>query len=159
MSPPFLPLYVADYLSATTHLNAAESGAYLHLLMHYWQKGSLPQEDKFLARIAKVRLCEWKRIADTITELFRKDAQSLSSADRALGVGRVRENIPASVRNEIFERDAGACVYCGVSSVALHLDHIMPFSRGGSSRPENLVLACVPCNLSKGAKTPGEWLS
>jgi uncharacterized protein YdaU (DUF1376 family) len=68
-----MPLYVADYLSATTHLNAAESGAYLHLLMHYWQKGSLPKEDRFLARIARMTDRQWSASKPVLQEFFTAD--------------------------------------------------------------------------------------
>jgi uncharacterized protein YdaU (DUF1376 family) len=59
MSRPFMPLYVADYLSATEHLDAAQTGAYLHLIMHYWQKKCLPSDDRLLARIAKMTPRQW----------------------------------------------------------------------------------------------------
>ena len=53
----------------------------------------------------------------------------------------------------IFERDNFRCIYCGKSSiedgVKLHLDHIFPKSRGGSSQAKNLVTACQLCNLMK----------
>jgi uncharacterized protein YdaU (DUF1376 family) len=42
MSQPWMPLYVGDYIADTAHLSCAESGAYLHLIMHYWRAGSLP---------------------------------------------------------------------------------------------------------------------
>lgn len=65
-----MPLYIADYLRDTTHLGALESGAYLHLIMHYWQHGSLPDNEKQLAQIAKLTAREWKRSRDTLKAFF-----------------------------------------------------------------------------------------
>lgn len=65
-----MPLYVADYLADTSHLNCAESGAYLHLIMHYWQKGGLPIEDKRLASIARATPEQWSDMRDTIADFF-----------------------------------------------------------------------------------------
>jgi len=71
MSRPWMPLYIADYLKDTTHLGALESGAYLHLIMHYWQHGSLPANEKQLAQIAKLTAREWKRSRDTLKSFFQ----------------------------------------------------------------------------------------
>lgn len=71
MSPPWMPLYVGDYLADTAHLRAAESGAYLHLIMHYWRNGGLPSEDDALARIAKMTNAEWKRARPVLIQLFQ----------------------------------------------------------------------------------------
>lgn len=67
---PWMPLYVADYLADTTHLSAAEHGAYLLLIMHYWQAGGLPGGDRKLARIARMSDKEWKEARETIAEFF-----------------------------------------------------------------------------------------
>jgi len=67
---PWMPLYVADYLADTMHLSAAESGAYLHLIMHYWANDGLPSDDKKLARIARLDPDEWAASRDTIREFF-----------------------------------------------------------------------------------------
>lgn len=67
---PWMPLYVADYLADTTHLSAAEHGAYLLLIMHYWQSGGLPKEDRKLARIARMSDREWKDARETVAEFF-----------------------------------------------------------------------------------------
>lgn len=60
-------------------------------------------------------------------------------------------------RSLVSQRDGDVCRYCGVSDTPLTLDHVIPRSRGGSDSPMNLVLACRPCNSSKGARTPAEW--
>jgi uncharacterized protein YdaU (DUF1376 family) len=71
MSRPWMPLYIDDYLGDTAHLRAAESGAYLHLIMHYWKHGLLPQEDSQLATIAKMSRREWARARVLIQPLFQ----------------------------------------------------------------------------------------
>jgi uncharacterized protein YdaU (DUF1376 family) len=65
-----MPLYVADYLADTAHLDATASGAYLHLIMHYWQNGGLPDDDRQLARIAKVSSHNWKKLCPVIRKFF-----------------------------------------------------------------------------------------
>ena len=68
---PYMPLYVADYLADTAHLTALENGAYLMLIMNYWQRGKeLPAGDKQLARIARVTDTEWAEIKPAISEFF-----------------------------------------------------------------------------------------
>ena len=71
MSRPWMPLYIADYLADTAHLGALESGAYLHLIMHYWQTGSLPPNDKALARIARMTEAEWADARDVLADFFQ----------------------------------------------------------------------------------------
>ena len=57
--------------------------------------------------------------------------------------------IPTSVKREVWKRDGGKCAQCG-SVKNLHFDHIIPWSRGGSStRVENVQLLCAAHNLSK----------
>lgn len=57
--------------------------------------------------------------------------------------------IPTSVKVEVWKRDKGRCVNCG-STVNLHYDHIIPFSKGGSSTTAaNIQLLCAKCNLKK----------
>lgn len=68
---PYMPLYVADYLADAAHLTALEHGAYLLLIMNYWQRGgALPDDDVRLARIARMGPREWSRIRGTISEFF-----------------------------------------------------------------------------------------
>ena len=60
--------------------------------------------------------------------------------------------IPGEVQKEVYERDRGKCVECG-STENLHFDHILPFSKGGSSKvAKNIQLLCARHNLKKGSK-------
>jgi hypothetical protein len=57
--------------------------------------------------------------------------------------------IPASVKVEVWKRDKGRCVMCG-SKDNLHFDHVIPYSKGGSSLvAENIQLLCARHNLAK----------
>jgi 5-methylcytosine-specific restriction endonuclease McrA len=55
----------------------------------------------------------------------------------------------------------GKCYYCrrklGKGKGSYHADHIVPLSRGGSNTPDNHVITCPACNLSKKDKLPHEW--
>ena len=62
-----------------------------------------------------------------------------------------RPPIPKDVVDTVWNRDGGKCVYCG-SNENLHLDHIIPFSKGGDTSVENLQLVCQKCNLEKSNK-------
>jgi 5-methylcytosine-specific restriction endonuclease McrA len=56
---------------------------------------------------------------------------------------------PNKVVHAVYLRDNGRCVNCG-STEDIHIDHIIPYSKGGSSTdPDNLQLLCGKCNLEK----------
>ena len=57
--------------------------------------------------------------------------------------------IPSHVRALVYHRDRGCCAICG-STQNLHFDHILPYSKGGSSTTEkNIQLLCARHNLQK----------
>jgi hypothetical protein len=57
--------------------------------------------------------------------------------------------IPSEVKIAVWKRDRGQCVRCG-SKDNLHFDHVLPFSKGGSSLlAENVQLLCARHNLTK----------
>ena len=60
--------------------------------------------------------------------------------------------IPGEILREVWERDKGKCQICGLTD-NLHYDHILPFSKGGSSKVvANIQLLCARHNLKKGAR-------
>ena len=57
--------------------------------------------------------------------------------------------IPSWVKIEVWKRDKGRCVECDATS-GLHFDHIIPYSKGGSSKnPANIQILCGRHNLAK----------
>ncbi|CAN3992555.1 YdaU family protein [Methylocystis bryophila] len=65
-----MPLYIADYRADTMRLSTLEHGVYLLLIMEYWDKGSLPDDDAQLAEIAGLSDKDWIRIRDRIRRFF-----------------------------------------------------------------------------------------
>ena len=60
----------------------------------------------------------------------------------------------------IKESQNNLCYYCLVPlSEHWSTDHRIPFCRGGSNHPSNIVVACLRCNLAKNRKTEAEFSS
>lgn len=60
-----------------------------------------------------------------------------------------RRVIPTAVKLQVWKRDGGKCAVCGASD-ELHFDHIVPFSKGGTSlTAANVQLLCARHNLAK----------
>jgi 5-methylcytosine-specific restriction endonuclease McrA len=77
-------------------------------------------------------------------------ATQIGSAKR-----RTRREISDRQRFRILVRDGFRCTACGASpltqpGVELHVDHVLPWSRGGETTDDNLLTKCKQCNLGKG---------
>jgi hypothetical protein len=88
-------------------------------------------------------------------------AGTLRDVNRAVRHTRsTRREIPLSLRYRILKRDGFRCVRCGRSpafepGLELHVDHILPWSRGGETTEENLQALCADCNLGKSNRHDG----
>ena len=67
-------------------------------------------------------------------------------------IRRPRPTIRLSKR-EILRRDEYTCQYCGLHTIHLTIDHVIPRRLGGRHTWENLVAACPNCNHHKGGRT------
>lgn len=70
MLRPWMPLYVGDYLADTGHLSTVQHGAYLLLILHYWAKGELPDDDLQLANIVHLSPDEWHEHKPVLQAFF-----------------------------------------------------------------------------------------
>jgi len=77
---------------------------------------------------------------------------------RLLGYDRLPKQTVKFNRRNLFARDRNRCQYCGrrFPTSDLTLDHVVPRSRGGLSTWENIVCACLKCNVKKGGRVPRE---
>lgn len=74
-----------------------------------------------------------------------------AAVDASYTLTKHRRIIPTHVKLAVWKRDGGKCTKCG-STDELHFDHILPYSRGGTSLSEaNVQLLCARHNLQKHA--------
>ncbi len=108
----------------------------------------------------------WREVSEYRLKHFRQeDDDWVRTANSQIQVPRVirlliYEKVPRHTvkfnRRNIFARDNNQCQYCGkrFPTSELSLDHIIPRSQGGSTTWENIVCACIDCNVRKGGRTP-----
>ena len=118
-----------------------------------------------------LKIINWKK---AITLLFLEKVEVLEEHAREIHSVSFTVKLPSVVRllrmvkrpkapvkfsrQNIYARDKYYCQYCGerYSSEELTYDHIIPKSRGGKTKWDNIVTCCVKCNRRKGGRTPGE---
>jgi 5-methylcytosine-specific restriction endonuclease McrA len=77
---------------------------------------------------------------------------------RLLRYDRLPKTRVRLTRRNLFARDGNRCQYCGrkFKTPDLSIDHVVPRSRGGRTLWNNVVCACMACNVRKGGRTPAE---
>jgi 5-methylcytosine-specific restriction endonuclease McrA len=108
----------------------------------------------------------WRELSEYRASHFRKaDDDWVRTVNSQIQVPRVirlleYDKLPKQAvkfnRRNIFARDNNQCQYCGkrFSTAELSLDHVVPRSQGGVSTWDNIVCACLNCNVRKGGRTP-----
>jgi len=69
-----------------------------------------------------------------------------------------RQKITNALRYKIMRRDGFQCILCGATGKEsqLQVDHIVPISKGGKTKIENLRTLCKKCNSGKGNKSDND---
>lgn len=112
-----------------------------------------------------LHICSWKRAlillikgkAETVERNGRevRSGWHLPLVIRLLYYVKIpHKDIPMTRRN-VMHRDDYTCQYCGKKS-DLTIDHVIPRSKGGKDVWDNVVVACLRCNVSKGNRTVKE---
>jgi uncharacterized protein YdaU (DUF1376 family) len=115
-----MPLHIADYLRDTNHLTATEHGAYLLLIMRYWQDGGLPDDERLIQRYSTLSPAQWEESRDVLSALFengwrhkRIDAE-IAKAEEIIDKRREAAKQRHSKPNANAEQDDCESTYAGV---------------------------------------------
>jgi 5-methylcytosine-specific restriction endonuclease McrA len=117
-----------------------------------------------------VRWGSWKKALLVFLEKINNDLQKnytpkineneIKMKDNSIVTVKNKEEkreIPLGLRFDILKRDNYKCTVCGRSpsstfGIELHIDHIIPYSKGGKTNRENLKTLCNQCNIGKSNK-------
>ncbi len=103
------------------------------------------------------RLYNFAPISSISQELVRFDTQLMQNAEIS-GIEYQQGTLYGyEIREYLLEKWGRECAYCGITSIPLEMEHIVPSSRGGSDRVANLTIACRVCNRKKGNRTAAEF--
>lgn len=82
-----------------------------------------------------------------------EEVSDISAAvDQSFEATKHRRIIPTDIKLSVWKRDGGKCTMCGATN-ELHFDHILPYSKGGTSlKAENVQLLCARHNLQKSSR-------
>lgn len=95
----------------------------------------------------------------TVYILIGKKSKATRRAQKRQAGG----NFTKSDLLRMYDEQEQRCAYCGTAIYwgvlhDIHIDHVLPLSRGGSNNPDNLALTCADCNLAKRNYLLDEWL-
>ena len=105
--------------------------------------------------VSEYRLKHFHQEEDDWVRTFNSAIQ-VPRVIRLYGYEKMPKHTVKFNRRNIFARDNNQCQYCGrkFPTSELSLDHVVPRSQGGQTTWENVVCACVACNVRKGGRTP-----
>lgn len=107
-----------------------------------------------VAAISKERKEEEQRKQQEKVAAEKAKKEREKDARRAF-VAQQRRLMTDSLRYDVMRRDGFRCQLCGATAkdgYKLHVDHIIPVSKGGRTEMQNLRTLCERCNMGKGAK-------
>lgn len=85
----------------------------------------------------------------TERELIRRDGYVCRFCGIPLVRGNTRERVRQAYPDALRWGGSNPSKHSAFQAMELHFDHVLPRSRGGSREPENMVIACAPCNCGR----------
>lgn len=149
-------------------MTPAEVGLYFRLTCYEWNaKGAgLPDDPFVCGRLCGVSRRRMQSMWPHVRPFFQQHPTIPGRMIHPdLELERQRQLLPSQselrrlVFADLLARDGNRCAYCGATNVYLEVEHIVARSRGGTDEPDNLTLACKPCNRGKGTLSVQEFLA
>lgn len=165
------PRMTMEVVGETGGMSLVEHGAYALMLDWYYNSkravanGDINRQPRFEWKRAFLACSAWSQeekaaVRFVVDKFFLIDGDGWrprTDWDDLLEQSERRPAIPTDVRRAVLARDGDRCVYCGGIDGPFHLDHRLPWSRGGRHTVENLAVSCRDCNLAKSALTDDEF--
>ena len=132
-----------DYNAAMTRIVLYTFGFILFLII-----------GNIITAVSKGKKVEEQRIRREKTDAEKEKREQERDVHRAF-VAKQRRLMTDSLRYDVMQRDGFRCQICGATAkdgYKLHVDHIIPVSKGGKTEMNNLRTLCERCNTGKGAK-------
>jgi hypothetical protein len=103
---------------------------------------------------ACLRFIEYKMGSEITVSDYAQGAEAKEQEALKTKASSRKRDVPLKLRLRVLKRDNFCCVFCGNSpainlGVVLHIDHAVPFSKGGETILNNLQTLCEECNLGK----------
>ena len=125
------------------------------------KKGWLPPslEQKVAVQVNEINhIHRYFPIETIIVETAEFDIQKIKNPDIS-GIEYQQGTLQGyNIRNYLLEKHGRKCFYCGKTVSGFEVEHMLPKSRGGSNRIDNLTLSCHDCNEKKGTLTAEEFI-
>jgi hypothetical protein len=170
----FKVLELAKLEASRSELNIPEKELFKNIEDVWIALGRHPKYDEVKKPLSKYsagtydkRFGSWRKALQQFVAYINSDNANDSQAEivefeRPKGINtnteikhKTKREISDRLRFTILMRDGFTCKKCGNSpsknmGVTLHVDHIIPWSKGGETIPDNLETKCQQCNLGKG---------
>lgn len=149
--------YMKEYQSAYKQNN-------MHKYRASQAKYTASNQDKVKAAIKKWTTENSERVKARKREWSKENPEIIAAHNHNRRSRKIKaggQHSAAEIR-EIFIAQRGMCANCHIRIDAhgkdkMHVDHIVPLSRGGLNNKYNLQCLCPQCNLKKHAKDPIDW--
>ena len=150
-------------LSASNEINISDDRLFENLLLLWKHWGRQTRRSELSSPPSEIsqgpynrRFGSWTSALQAFVR-FANDAGAESptvQSEAESNVPVTGRNASLSMRWKVLQRDRFTCRACGASpaltaGVELHVDHVLPWSRGGRTVLENLQALCSVCNLGK----------
>lgn len=141
---------VSSYLSESSKLDTVE-------VRLRGMKRAL-EDNRYSMKKRDIQEC--KEYLQVVQDLFNQKTAEQERMLATLPVKRrfmmqQRKLLTDGMRYDVLKRDGFRCQLCGATAkdgIKLHVDHIIPISKGGKTEMQNLRTLCERCNLGKGNK-------
>lgn len=149
-------------LETSNEVYISEDQLFENILALWSVYGRQPRRSELALPPSKYSQSPYNRAFGSWSESLRRFVDYANATDKSqteqaeLPKGRKTGRDPSlRLRYKVLVRDNFACVICGSSpalkaGVELHIDHVIPWSKGGDTIESNLRTLCSKCNLGKG---------